>query len=126
MWRDSGVSREGNMLRQLLMTTVIASAMVGSACAADLGYPPSPAFRKTGGKLLITHGTRPKAAIKPLVAHRTLPVVHASHAISAPEPGGSATLPNGKDAPAPISVAPSLQPHKSGRSSLPPQTAQDS
>jgi hypothetical protein len=112
------------MLRQLLMTTVIASAMVGSAYAADLGH--RPALRKTGGKLLITHGTRPKAAIKPLVAHRTLPVVHASHALSAPEPGGSATLPNGKDAPAPISVAPSLQPHKSGRSSLPPQTAQDS
>jgi hypothetical protein len=48
----------------------------------------------------------------------------ATYAISTPEPGGSATLPNGKDAPAvvrrqdfaPSSVAPSL---------LPPQTAQD-
>ena len=64
------------MLRNFLMTTVIASAMVGSAYAADLAY--RPALRKTGSKLLITHGARPKAAIKPLVTHRTLPVVHAN------------------------------------------------
>ena len=38
------------MLRKIfLMTTVIASAMVGSAYAADLGY--RPALRKTGSKL---------------------------------------------------------------------------
>jgi hypothetical protein len=86
------------MLRNILMTTVIASAMIGSAYAADLGY--RPALRKTGSKLLITHGTRPKAAIKTLVIHRTLPLVHSTHATSAPEPGGLATLPNGKDAPA--------------------------